>query len=101
MAAPFRWSRTVLKPIRFDWFQAGDIDPIDCSTFTAAVTETTLPWTPAVALLNGPLGQWQIAAPSVPQAAQLVEGRRYGIKVVLSNGAGQPIEEAEFTVVAV
>jgi hypothetical protein len=92
----------VLKPIRFDWFQAGDVLPIDCTGFSCAVTETTLPWVPAVALLNAPLSQWQIAAPTAPQAALLVTGQRYGIKIVLFNALGEAIEgPADLTVVAV
>lgn len=101
MADLFRWSKSVRKPIRFDWYQAGDVDPIDCTGFGVAVAETTLPWVPAVTLLNGPLGQWQLAAPSAPQAALLVNGQRYGIRISLLNGQGAAIEGADLTVVVV
>lgn len=93
-------SRTVLQPLAFEWWQAGEIAPIDCTGFSCAVAETTLPWTPAVITVNAALGRFALAAPTGPQAASLPTGRRYSVHVVLFSGAGVALEEFKLTLVA-
>lgn len=99
--ADIRYSRTVPRPLPFEWWQAGEVAPIDCTGFACAVEESTLGWTPGVTVANAALGQFSINAPSPAQAAGLTPGRRYAIRVVLRNGAGDAIEDFRLTLVAV
>lgn len=99
--ADIRYSRTVPRSIPFEWWQAGEIAPIDCTGFTCAVEESTLGWTPAVTVTNAALGQFAIGAPSPAQADGLTSGRRYAVRVVLRNAGGQALEDFRLTLVAV
>ena len=101
MTAPsYLYSRTVRKPIRFEWWQAGETTPIDCTGLIPVVAETALPWTPAIVAINAALGQFEVAAPSAVQAALLVEGRRYGLRIELRSAGGAAIEEFSLILVA-
>ena len=99
--ADIRYSRSVPKAIPFEWWQAGEVAPINCSTFTCAIATTTLPWTPAVQAINPALGKFQIAAASEAQLAQMTPGKRYGVHVVLRNAGGGAAEEFDLVLVAV
>ena len=99
--ADIRYSRSVPKAIPFEWWQAGEVAPIDCSTFVCAIDRTTLPWMPTVQAINPALGKYQIGAPSEAQAAQMQLGKRYGVHVVLRSAGGVATEEFDLTLVAV
>lgn len=92
-------SRTVPQPITLECLQPGELAPIDCSTFTAAIEQTTLPWTPLVIAIDAAQGRWQIAAPNSLQAASLAAGKRYGLHIVWRNAAGTGVLEADLTLV--
>lgn len=93
-------SRTVLKPIQFEWFEQDSETRIDCTGLTCAVERTSLPWTPAITVIDAALGKFQIAPPTAPQAASLEAGRRYGVKVVMRDAGGNAVEEFDLVLVA-
>lgn len=101
MSATVKLSIAVRRPVRFQWWQAGKVAPIDCSTFTCVVAETTLPWIPAVAPVDLALGKFELAPPTAEQAGQLRPGRTYGLHVVLRNAIGDGVEEFRVTIEAV
>lgn len=102
MSGPtYHYSRLVPAPIEFQWTAEDGITPINCSTFSCAVTQTTLPWTPAITAFNAVQGWFRIAAPSEAQAAGLLPGKRYGLSVVMRNAANAPVQDFELVLVAV
>lgn len=102
MSAPtIHYSRSVPAPIPFQWTAEDEVTPINCSTFTCAVEQTTLPWSPAVPASNAAQGWFQIAAPSEAQAAGLALGKRYGLTVVMRNAGGAPVQTFALALVAV
>lgn len=96
-----RISHSVRRAIPLRWWQAGKVAPIDCSTFTCAVGETTMPFTLAIEPVDLPNGQFRFAAPTLQQLALLHVGRTYGVQVLLRNALGEPIEEFRCTFEAV
>ena len=95
--ARVRISRIVPRAIPFRWWQAGRVAPVDCSTFTCEVAETTLPFIPAIAPVDPALGKFSWAPATLQQLAQLRPGKTYGMHVVLKNAAGDAIEEFHCT----
>lgn len=94
-------SRLVLEPVQFIWHEADGVTPLNLTGFTIRIAEHTLPYPvampPAIIATNLALGEFQLAAPTLAQAAHLKSGRSYGLYVVLQNGLGQVVDEFRLT----
>lgn len=91
--ATYKLSRYVLRPIPFQFWQAGKIAPINCIGFTCEIADSSLPFAPVITAIDHVTGRFQINAFTQPQAASLVAGRQYGAHILLKNGGGTPVEE--------
>ena len=94
-------SRTAPKAMQINWWQAGKLARLDCTSFTCAVAETSLPFAPAIAAVDLALGKFRMVAPAPIDAAKLKAGRTYGVHLVLRNALGEAIEDMRFTIEAV
>lgn len=96
-------SRLVLEPVPFIWCDADGVTPANLTGFTLRIAEHTLPYPPAsppvIIPTNLASGEFQLAAPTLAQAAHLKSGRSYGLHVVLTNGLGQAVDEFRLTLV--
>lgn len=86
-------SRRVRRAIPFRWWQPGKVAPVDCTGFSHAIGDCTLPYPPVVEPVDPVSGRFRFAPPSAEQAQKLEPGRTYGAQVVLLNAAGEAIEE--------
>jgi hypothetical protein len=85
--------------LRF-WQTAAKLARLNCTSFTAAVEQTTLPFNLTVAPVNLAEGEWRIVAPTEAQAQQMDPQKPYRIGIVLRNAASEPVEEFALTVMA-
>jgi hypothetical protein len=85
-------NRVAPRPLRLRWWQAGKAARIDCTSFTCEVAETDLPFTPGIAPVNLALGEFDILAPSLNDAALLDPQTTYRLSLRLMNAGGQPVE---------
>jgi hypothetical protein len=89
----------VLEPVPFIWCEADGETRVNLTGFTIRIAEHTLPYAPAITPTNLAQGEFQLAAPTIAQAAQLKSGRSYGLYIVLTNGLGQGVDEFRQTLV--
>ena len=89
-------SRAAPKAILIRWWQGGKVAPLDCTTFSCAVLETTLPFVPVIAPHDLAQGWFRIVPPAPNLAAELIVGQRYPLHVVLRNALGEAIEDMTF-----
>ena len=94
-------SCTAPKALAINWWQAGKVARLDCTSFTCTVEGTSLPYTPAVEPINLAQGQFRLLPPAPADAAQLRPGKTYGLHLVLRNALGEAIEDIRFTIEAV
>lgn len=94
-------SRSAPRPLQINWWQAGKVARLDCTSFSCTVGETTLPYTPVIQVVNLAQGQFRIAAPAPADAAKLRRNRAYDLQLILRNALGEAIEDMRFTIEAV
>lgn len=94
-------SRTAPKALQINWWQAGKVARLDCTSFTCTVAETTLGFIPEIAAVDLGQGKFRMLAPAPGDAARLKAGRTYGVHLVLRNAIGEAIEDMRFTIEAV
>ena len=84
--------RLAPMPIRLEWWQAGEVQRINCTSFACEVAETDLPFTPGIAPVNLALGQFDILPPTLIEAAALDTQKTYRLALRLMNAGGQAVE---------
>jgi hypothetical protein len=97
MSPPVPLSRDAPKGIVIVWWQAGKVARLDCRTFTCAVTETKLPYTPTIVAVDLEQGEFRIDPPTPVQAEDLIVGQKYPLRVVLRNALGAGLEVIDLT----
>lgn len=88
-------SRSLPRAMHLRWWQEGKVSPIDCSSFTCVVHETTLPYTPTITAVDAGQGAFRIEPPTEAIAEQLRRGRRYALTLVLRDNQGGAVQSAE------
>lgn len=91
-------SQAVGRAVRIEWWQHGELAPIDCTGFTSAVADTTLPFTPTITPVDLALGKFRMEPFTDAQRALLKVGKQYGLLIVLRNAVGDAIEDIRLTV---
>lgn len=91
MTAAVPLSKSAPKPVQFNWWQEDKAARLDCTGFTCAVAETSLPYLPTIVAVDLAAGKFRMLAPDPAQAAKLKLGTHYGLQVILRDGTGAPI----------
>ena len=99
MSAAVILSKLAPKALRLIWYQTNaKAARINCTGFSCAVAETTLPYVPVIVPVNAAQGEFDMLPPNQAGRAALDRKRSYAVAIVLSNGVGQPLEELKFSV---
>lgn len=98
MSSTVPLSRTAPKALQINWWQAGKVARLVCTSFSCAVVETSLPYVPVIAAVDLALGKFRMLPPAPVDAAKLKVGKTYGVHAVLRNALGEAIEDMRFTI---
>lgn len=94
-------SKAAPRQLLINWWQAGKIARLDCTSFSCVVADTGLPFTPIIAAVDLATGRFRMLPPAPANAAKLKIGRSYGVHVVLRNALAEPVDDMRFTIEAV
>lgn len=91
-------SRAVGRAVQIEWFQAGEVERINCTGLTCAVDKTTLPFVPAISPIDLAAGRFRMEPFTEAQLDKLEPGCAYGLLILLRDTDGAAVEELELTI---
>lgn len=93
-------ARDAPKGVGIVCWQPGKVARLDCRTFACVALEHTLPWVPVFTAVDLEQGEFRMEPPSPAQAAELIVGKTYPLRVQLRNALGAGVEVFDLTVQA-